>query len=218
MEENNNEVINKDNNEDSQKDTIYTSEDISIKSFNNTNYTSSTEEKQKNISYSTSQLISSQRLNPKDNRFPYCIVWTPIPIITYIIPSIGHVGIATSRGVIHDFTGSFSVSVDDFGFGKPTKYIPLDLNEREKYEYDRAIEKGDNKYNMEEHNLFINNGHSYVAYVLNQLKYKGKSNYTMAHVWWLFMRKTKYVSCYSFIQSYLGYMIFLYIVWVIVFN
>ncbi len=219
MEENNNEVINKDNNEDSQKSTIYTSEDISIKHFNNTNYTSSTEQKQKDvISYSTSQSISSQQISPKDNRFPYCIVWTPIPILTYIIPSIGHVGIATSRGVIHDFAGSCFVSVDDFAFGKPTKYIPLDLNEQEKYEYDRAIEKGDNKYNMEDHNLCINNCHSHVAYVLNQFKYKGKSNYTMVHVWWLLIRKSKYVSCCSFIKTYLGFMIFLYIFWVIAFN
>ena len=219
MEENNNEVINKDNNEDSQKNTMYTSEDISIKRFNNTNYRSSTEEIPKDaISYSTSQSISSQQLSPKDNRFPYCIVWTPIPMLTYIIPSIGHVGIATSSGVIHDFAGSFFVNVDDFAFGKPTKYIPLDLTEKEKYEYDRAIEKGDNKYNMEEHNLCINNCHSHVAYVLNQFKYKGKSNYTMVHVWWLLIRKSKYVSFCSFIKTYLGFMIFLYIFWVIAFN
>ena len=55
MEENNNEVINKDNNEDSQIGIIYTSEDISIKRFNNTNYTSSTEQKQKDAIFTTTK-------------------------------------------------------------------------------------------------------------------------------------------------------------------
>ncbi len=215
MEENNND--NKENNDDSQKNTIYTSEDTSIKRFGNTNYTSSTEITPKDIiSCSKSQSISSQKINPTINRFPYCIVWTPIPLLTYIIPSIGHVGIATSSGVIHDFAGSFFVSVDDFAFGKPTKYIQLDLSEQEKYEYDRAIEKGDNKYNMEEHNLCMNNCHSHVAYILNQFKFKGKSNYTMVHIWWLLIMRGKYISCCSFIKTYIGFFIFIFIIWLII--
>jgi hypothetical protein len=29
------------------------------------------------------------------NRYPYCIVWTPLPLISWIIPIIGHTGICT---------------------------------------------------------------------------------------------------------------------------
>lgn len=47
------------------------------------------------------------------HRFPYCIVWTPIPLITWILPFVGHMGICTSRGVIRDFAGSHYVSEDD---------------------------------------------------------------------------------------------------------
>jgi hypothetical protein len=218
MEENNIYTLNKDNNnlEDSQKNTMYTSEDTSIKRFNMANYTSSTEDIRKDVtSFSTSQSIqSSPKISPQNNRFPFCIVWTPIPILTYIIPSIGHTGIATSSGVIHDFAGSFFVSVDNFAFGKPTKYVQLDLSEQEKYEFDRAVEKGDNKYNMEEHNLCVNNCHSHVAYVLNQIKYKGKTNYTMVNIWWLLITKGKYISVCSFIKTYIGFLIFMFIVWI----
>ena len=35
--------------------------------------------------------------------------------------------------------------------------ILLELTGLEKYNWDRAIEKGDNKFNMEEHNIFLNN-------------------------------------------------------------
>jgi hypothetical protein len=38
-------------------------------------------------------------------RYPYCIVWTPLPPITWLVPFIGHMGIATSAGIIYDFAG-----------------------------------------------------------------------------------------------------------------
>jgi hypothetical protein len=31
-------------------------------------------------------------------RFPTCIVWTPLPPLTWILPFIGHMGIADTRG------------------------------------------------------------------------------------------------------------------------
>ena len=157
--------------------------------------------------------IDTKKINAQKNRYPYCIVWTPIPFLTYIIPSIGHTGIATSEGIIHDFAASFYVNIDEMSFGKPTKYYQLDLDDREKYEYDKAIEKGDLKYNQERHNLFWNNCHSHVAFVLNQIKYKGKSNYTMVDVWWILILKGKYISFLAFIKTYIGFFIFFLIIY-----
>ena len=157
--------------------------------------------------------IDTKKINAQKNRYPYCIVWTPIPFLTYIIPSIGHTGIATSEGIIHDFAASFYVNIDEMSFGKPTKYYQLDLDDREKYEYDKAIEKGDLKYNQERHNIFWNNCHSHVAFVLNQIKYKGKSNYTMVDVWWILILKGKYISFLAFIKTYIGFFIFFLIIY-----
>jgi hypothetical protein len=39
---------------------------------------------------------------------------------------IGHTGICTSDGYIHDFAGPYFVSVNDFAFGSPLKYVRLD--------------------------------------------------------------------------------------------
>ena len=148
-----------------------------------------------------------KKINLKSSHFPYCIVWTPIPLITYLFPSIGHSGIGNSAGIIHDFAGSFFVSVDDFAFGKPTKYVKLKLSQQEELEWDRAIEKGDNRFNMEEHNLFTKNCHSHVAYILNQINYKGRNNYNMVSVWWLLCTRGRYVSFCGFIRTYLGFLI-----------
>ena len=166
------------------------------------------------IFHSTTKLnLDTNKIFPSKNRYPYCIVWTPIPFLTYIIPFIGQTGIANSKGIIHDFSASFFVNIDDFSFGKPTKYFQLDLDEREKYEYDKAIEKGDLKYNHEMHNLFWKNCHSHVAYILNLIKYKGKDNYTMVDIWWMLILKGKYISFLAFIKTYLGFFIFFFIIY-----
>ena len=106
--------------------------------------------------------------------------------------------------------------MDDFAFGKPTKYIELDLTEQEKYDWDRAILKGDNKYNMEVHNLCVNNCHSHVAYVLNQLNYKGRNNYNMLSIWWMLITKGKYVNCCGFFKTYIGFLIIIFIILIII--
>lgn len=38
--------------------------------------------------------VEDDKINPENDRFPYCIVWTALPLITWIIPFIGHTGIA----------------------------------------------------------------------------------------------------------------------------
>lgn len=58
-------------------------------------------------------------------RFPFCIVWTSIPVLTWLIPCIGHTGICTSEGTIHDFGGPYYIAIDNFTFGKPLKYLKL---------------------------------------------------------------------------------------------
>lgn len=44
-----------------------------------------------------------------NNRFPYSIVWQPFPLLGWILPCIGHMGIADSQGVIYDFQGPYTI-------------------------------------------------------------------------------------------------------------
>lgn len=59
-------------------------------------------------------------------KYPCCIVWTPIPCLTWFFPFIGHMGIATASGIIRDFAGPYHVSTGNMAFGKPTRYFQLD--------------------------------------------------------------------------------------------
>lgn len=79
-------------------------------------------------------------------RYAHCIVWTSLPLISCMLPSIGHTGICTSDGLIHDFAGPYYVSVDDFAFGKPLKYVRLDNSMISDKEWDEAIIHSDKHF------------------------------------------------------------------------
>ncbi|VDK49715.1 unnamed protein product [Anisakis simplex] len=97
-----------------------------------------------------SESISATEMDvsPARRRFPFCIVWTPIPILTWLFPFIGHMGIATSRGVIRDFAGSYCVNEDDMAFGWPTRYLKLDVSEVPggAENWDRAVRSASDEY------------------------------------------------------------------------
>lgn len=122
-------------------------------------------------------------------RYPFCIVWTPLPLITWIFPFIGHMGICDSRGVIHDFAGPYFISRDNMAFGNPTKYWylfpdhvakelitssePSSAGDEQKQLADavRRFDKGivqttEHFRKTQMYNLFCNNCHSFVAHCL----------------------------------------------------
>ena len=161
-----------------------------------------------------SQKGKNYKIDKQNNRYPFCIVWTPIPCISWLIPSIGHTGICDSNGVIHDFSGPYYVSIDNMAFGNPTKYLILQLSQKEFFEYDKAIQTAMIKYNKMEYDFFCNNCHSFVAHFLNKLNYKGRNNYTMVDVWWMLCTKSKYLTWGDLIKTYSGFIIILIFVFV----
>lgn len=73
-----------------------------------------------------SLLPEESPVDPRHARFPYCLVWTPLPIVAWLVPFIGHVGICQTNGVILDFAGPFFVNVDNFAFGATARFHRLD--------------------------------------------------------------------------------------------
>ena len=54
------------------------------------------------------------RVDPHRNRYPYCVVWSPLPCISWLFPFIGHLGIASSAGITYDFAGPYTIGVSGF--------------------------------------------------------------------------------------------------------
>eukprot|EP00164_Ancoracysta_twista_P008942 GFYU01013083.1.p1 GENE.GFYU01013083.1~~GFYU01013083.1.p1 ORF type:complete len:210 (-),score=28.82 GFYU01013083.1:412-1041(-) len=118
-------------------------------------------------------------------RFPYCVVSTPLPCITWFLPFVVHMGITDSQGVIHDFGGPYFVSVDNMTFSKVTRYYRLDpkkipgatMEEKEK-EWDRCVYAGSDVFRKRMHNICCNNCHHHTAYCMNMVKYDNRNSWT----------------------------------------
>ncbi|KAJ2938029.1 hypothetical protein O0L34_g14482 [Tuta absoluta] len=147
-------------------------------------------------------------------RYPFCIVWTPIPLITWLFPFIGHMGICTSNGVIRDFAGPYFVSEDEMAFGNPTKY--WQLNPRKANNgvagWDAAVAEASEIYKKRMHIICWDNCHSHVATALNLMKYNGRMNWNMVRVCFFMLIHSKYVSVRAFLKTWLPFIVIVVII------
>lgn len=60
-----------------------------------------------------------------------------------------------SDGKIHDFAGSYYVSIDDMAFGEPYKYVEIEPTFKEGENWDDNLQICDNRFFNEEHNIFL---------------------------------------------------------------
>ncbi|KAL4221622.1 hypothetical protein ACF0H5_019879 [Mactra antiquata] len=147
-------------------------------------------------------------------RYPYCIVWTPIPCLTWLFPIIGHMGIATTSGVIRDFAGPYFVSEDNMAFGNPAKYWQLNVDkvmsrkgQHPKQTWDLAVYDASEEYKTRMHNLCCDNCHSHCAMALNLMEYDGSKSWNMVKLCFLMLIHGRYVSACGFIKTWLPFLI-----------
>ncbi|XP_064385023.1 transmembrane protein 222-like [Halichondria panicea] len=142
-------------------------------------------------------------------RYPYCIVWTPLPLLSWIFPFIGHMGICTSAGVIRDFAGPYYVSEDNMAFGNPTMYWRLSPSKAEAAAWDSAVHQASEEYGNKMHNLCCDNCHSHVARALNLMRYEGSSRWNMYKLGFLMVFKGKFTGVGGFLKTWLPFIIIL---------
>jgi len=147
----------------------------------------------------------------KRHRYPYCVVWTSIPGLTWLFPFLGHVGICLSNGVITDFSGPYSVTEDQMGFGNPRKYWQLDPARAQggQVGWDEGVTTAAEIYRGRMHNLLCDNCHSHVATALNHFAYGGKTNWTMLSVWIHLTLHSRYISYTEVFRTYLPFAVIL---------
>lgn len=154
-------------------------------------------------------LFEGGRIDPSKSRFPHCIVWTPIPCLTWLFPFIGHMGIALTSGVIRDFAGPYYVSEDEMAFGEPTKYWQLDITQLKggKDTWDKAVSDASEEYKGHMHNLCCDNCHSHVALALNLMKYNGSSDWNMIKLAFLMLIRGKFISLCAAVKTWLPFLL-----------
>ncbi|KAL0364714.1 UNVERIFIED_CONTAM: protein RTE1 [Sesamum angustifolium] len=174
--------------------------------------------------------VDSTQIDPKRSRFPCCIVWSPLPLLSWFFPCIGHIGICRQDGVILDFAGPNFVCVDNFTFGEPTRYIQLSKEQcwtfldssahdseddlmqnserREIRTWDDALCKSTQEYQHESYNILTCNCHSFVANSLNKLKFQG-GNWNVVNLALLIFIKGQYVSTLALLRTYVPFLVVL---------
>ncbi|KAK9102580.1 hypothetical protein Sjap_019834 [Stephania japonica] len=166
----------------------------------------------------------------KKARFPCCVVWTPLPVVSWLAPFIGHLGICREDGVIMDFSGSNFVNIDNFAYGSVARYLQLDReqccfppnlashlckNGFKHSEYgtsltwDTALRSGMNHFEHKSYNLFTCNCHSYVANCMNRLSYGGSLKWNMVNVAALIFLKGCWVDSMSVVRSFFPFVVVL---------
>ena len=141
-------------------------------------------------------------LDVSRSRFPFAIVWCPLPGITSLLPVVGHMGICDSRGVVMDFAGPYCIGVDQMAFSKPFLYCALDPalaaarapGQGAAAAWDAGVDAGCDEYLGRMHNICADNCHSHVARCLNEMRYKGRDDWSMVGVGALCLLNGRWVS------------------------
>ncbi|GMI94992.1 REVERSION-TO-ETHYLENE SENSITIVITY1 [Hibiscus trionum] len=169
-------------------------------------------------------------IDPKNAKFPCCLVWTPLPVVSWLAPFIGHVGICREGGAILDFSGSYFVNIEDFAFGAVARYVQLNREKccfppnlaghtcKQGYRHteygtaltwDDALRSSVPYFEHKSYNLFTCNSYSFVANCLNRLCYDGSMKWNMITVAALLMLKGQWVDSMSVIRSFLPFAVVL---------
>ena len=147
--------------------------------------------------------LSSKRSDTPNGK-AYCLVWTPIPLISLFLPFYGHTGITSSTGAIYDFGSSRYVSINQLTYGRPYKYIPLLPNENEKKTWDAHLTKIVKRFSKKEYTLCGMNGYKFCSCVLNKIQLHNKNTYNQRDIIKMSSGCKHYVSSYAFVKTYVG--------------
>ncbi|PNF34607.1 Transmembrane protein 222 [Cryptotermes secundus] len=160
-------------------------------------------------SFGSEEILTELPIDHQKRRYPFSIVWTPIPLLTWLFPFIGHMGIAMSSGIIRDFAGPYFVSEDNMAFGCPTKYWQLrpHLARGGQNGWDHAVTQASEEYKTRMHNLCCDNCHSHVAMALNLMQYDGSTKWNMVKLAILMLAKGRYVSVAGFLKTWVPFIL-----------
>lgn len=132
----------------------------------------------------------NSQIDPKRARFPRCIVWTPLPLISWFVPFIGHLGICREDGVILDFAGPNFVCTDNFSFGAVARY--LQISKEKVYStllFSRSLQCDQHFFSPNDNMTWISNFVGFSSY-LNQTDKHAIAFYFMGRLRFLLIRCT----------------------------
>lgn len=131
---------------------------------------------------------------------------TPIPILSWVFPFIGHVGICDSLGRVHDFSGHRTITIDRMAFGRPAIFAHLPGCHSS---WDDGIAAADQIFRGKSHKWLSSNCHHHVAACLQEIKYcdsewPEEREWSTFDVWFMLWRNAQLAPKRT---SFLGYFV-----------
>mmetsp|Transcript_60228 Transcript_60228/g.179364 ORF Transcript_60228/g.179364 Transcript_60228/m.179364 type:complete len:189 (-) Transcript_60228:153-719(-) len=154
----------------------------------------------------TVKVLDAAPIDVAKQSFPNCIVWQPLPWITWFLPPVGHMGMAGSDGQIYDFSGApFGDGRGHMMVGSVVRYVRLEPGACRKRPLDEALAEANGTYEHRFHNICCDNCHSHVAVALEHAEYKGigRWNMFMLGVWLFFAGR--YVDACAVVKHWLPF-------------
>lgn len=157
------------------------------------------------------------------DRFPRSIVWTPLPIVSWLAPFLGHVGVCREDGIILDFAGSYYVNIDSFAFGAAARFVHLDWQQccfppylsrhtcKSGFEHaqagtalswDDGLRSCMQHFQHQSYNPFTCNCHSFVSCFLNRIAYQGSIDWSVITIVFLIFSKGQWVSKWAVAKAF----------------
>ena len=141
-----------------------------------------------------------------------CVVWTSIPLLSWLFPCLGHAGICDSKGIVYDFEGSGYIGKGKLLFGDPMQYWRLDVDSEL---LDNSIKEVSKEFKNQKFNLFCSNCHFYVASILEKLNYplpnfccsNWRNGATIKLAWSLVLHAKSISGC-KFLNIWIPFLIF----------
>lgn len=145
-------------------------------------------------------------------------------MLTWLLPVAGHLGIVGTDGVVHDFAGPYYIHLHKrrTGFGPVTKYVRVNAGdftvppgETVHSAWNKAIARADKDFAARVHNLVSMNCHHHVASVLNELKYKGRTNWGSVTLTLEMIAHGRFVHAGRCFSTYAGFLVIVVLIVVI---
>ncbi|CAK9209205.1 unnamed protein product [Sphagnum troendelagicum] len=164
----------------------------------------------------------------KNARFPYCLVWTPLPVIAWLVPFLGHVGICREDGIILDYGITSNVNINRLEFGSTAKYVRLHpyqccfpghssihcckdaschMERGTSMSWDDALNKTIQLFSNKSYNFFTCNCHSFVVHCMNRMAFQGSPKWNLIDVMLIVLFKGQFVNIGGFIRAYLPFVV-----------
>eukprot|EP00963_Diacronema_lutheri_P001930 scaffold126_cov315-Pavlova_lutheri.AAC.27 len=133
------------------------------------------------------------------------VVWCPIPVLTWLLPFVGHAGLARADGTTTDFAGPYHVARGPLLFGKPTRRVKNVCKDGNRW--DQCVDEAELLFTAKDYDFVAQNCHHFVAETLNLAQYRGRRDWNAVNVAFLCFLRGKHEGWTGLLRTWIPFVL-----------